>query len=115
MEFARLGVSLALPLLCKDDLIGMLALGEKPSRVLFVPVVVAQHRCGGGVLLPSRGRPVTVALRTLEGSPDAVRGIIVPRFTLANRVSLLSHDRHSLPVTVRRKAGALLAAYSTIR
>ena len=47
MEFARLGVSLALPLLCKDDLIGMLALGEKPSRVLFVPVVVAQHRCGG--------------------------------------------------------------------
>ena len=34
-EFARLGVSLALPLLCKDSLIGMLALGEKHSGVIF--------------------------------------------------------------------------------
>jgi len=34
-EFARLGVSLALPLLFKDTLIGMLALGEKQSGVIF--------------------------------------------------------------------------------
>src|SRR5215469_9275644 len=34
-EFAHLGVSLALPLLCKDALICMLALGEKRSGVIF--------------------------------------------------------------------------------
>src|SRR5262249_2876190 len=34
--------------------------------------------------------------------------------TLSNSVSLLSHCRNSRPVTVRRKSGAPLAAYSTI-
>jgi class 3 adenylate cyclase len=34
-EFERLGVSLALPILFKDELIGMLALGEKQSGAIF--------------------------------------------------------------------------------
>src|SRR5206468_1985368 len=34
-EFERLGVSLALPMLFKEDLIGMLALGEKKSGAVF--------------------------------------------------------------------------------
>src|SRR5262249_19501961 len=34
--------------------------------------------------------------------------------TLSNSVSLVSHCRHSLPATARRKSGAPLAAYSTI-
>jgi hypothetical protein len=36
------------------------------------------------------------------------------RFTLSNSVSRLSHYWNRLPVTRRRKAGAPLAAYSTI-
>ena len=55
----------------------------------------------------------TATLQDGRGSRAAVTAAH-QYFPRSNRVSLLSHCRNILPVTVRRKSGAPLAAYSTI-
>jgi class 3 adenylate cyclase len=96
-EFTRLGVSLALPLLFKDNLIGLLTLGEKQSGVIFTAEDLE--------LLRTLTNQSTIALanarayRSLEEANAELRAAL-------RKVELLEHVKMHLgkfvPTSVRR-------------
>lgn len=96
-EFERLGVNLALPILFKDELIGMLALGEKQSGALFTETDLD--------LLRTLTNQCAIALanarsyRSLEAANTELRAAL-------RKVELLEHVKTHLgkfvPTAVRR-------------
>jgi class 3 adenylate cyclase len=96
-EFERLGVNLALPILFKDELIGMLALGEKQSGALFTEADLD--------LLRTLTNQCAIALanarsyRSLEAANTELRAAL-------RKVELLEHVKTHLgkfvPTAVRR-------------
>jgi class 3 adenylate cyclase len=96
-EFERLGISLALPLLFKDDLIGMLALGEKRSGALFTEedLELLRTLTSQSAIALANAR----SYRSLEATNDELRAAL-------RKVELLEHVKTHLgkfvPTAVRR-------------
>jgi len=96
-EFERLGVSLALPMLFKEDLIGMLALGEKKSGAVFTEedLELLRTLANQSAIAIANAR----AYRSLEETNAQLRAAL-------RKVELLEHVKMHLdkfvPASVRR-------------
>ena len=96
-EFERLGVSLALPMLFKEDLIGMLALGEKKSGAIFTEedLELLRTLTNQSAIAIANAR----AYRSLEETNAQLRAAL-------RKVELLEHVKMHLdkfvPASVRR-------------
>ena len=83
---------------------------KRPGILPFILVSSWQEVPWSSTFPRMRSRSM-VAMPQLLQAPGSEAGQCLP---LSNKVSMLSHCRTSRPVTVRRKSGAPLTAYSTI-